>query len=151
MRDGGIHVQGDAQLTTLSLELQNATWPGAVVAAVWAGAPGYYAARPMIDLLGKSDRVIAKAEPAVAPLGASASTFFPGHNKWNYDYSVGELRPDVIFQTWFATEVDLLKLSEWGYVKRCWSDGTTQSYFLVDSPNIRWDRLRECVDSFAPS
>ena len=151
IRDGGVHVQGDAQFASLSLEVQAATDPEAVIATVSAGAPGYYSNRRMVDLLGKSDRIIAAMEPGIAPPARGYSTFWPGHNKWNYDYSIGELRPDVLLQIWFQTEDNLLKLSKWGYVKLCWSDGITASYFLVDSPHINFDQLHNCASNSNPN
>ena len=53
-----------------------------------AGATPYFCDRPFLDLLGKSDRHIARLPPA--------GPFLPGHNKWDYRYSIGELRPDVV-------------------------------------------------------
>ena len=39
----------------------------------------------------------------------------PGHNKWDYDYSVGVEHPDVIVQTWRATPADLRLIRSVGY------------------------------------
>ena len=52
---------------------------------VWAGATPYFDHRPSVDLLGKSDTVIAHEAPHHRPL-------LPGHMKWDYAYSIGELR-----------------------------------------------------------
>ena len=49
---------------------------------------GFYA----IDLLGKSDNIIAKGMPA--------TSFRPGHNKWNYDYSIKTLKADIVADQW---------------------------------------------------
>ena len=54
----------------------------------------------MIDLLGKNDRHIARL---LARLPAGAKPFFvPGHIKWDYAYSIGTLRPDVVAQLWWS-------------------------------------------------
>ena len=53
-----------------------------------AGQIPYYSERTIIDLLGNNDRVLASGPPAAA--------FAPGHNKWNYAYSLLELKPDVV-------------------------------------------------------
>ncbi len=87
--------------------MEESTLPGAVVATIWAGAPAYYSSRAMVDILGKSDAVIA-AEP---PKGS----LFPGLNKWDYDYSVGHLRPDVVVQIWDFNESISDDLGIWGY------------------------------------
>jgi hypothetical protein len=40
---------------------------------------------------------------------------FPGHNKWDYAYSVGTEHPDVIVQTWRATPADVRLIRSFGY------------------------------------
>jgi hypothetical protein len=53
--------------------------------------------------------VIAHAKPRGA--------FIPGHNKWDFAYSVGRLRPSVITQgiRFYATRSDLCSLRAGGY------------------------------------
>ena len=41
----------------------------------------------------------------------------PGHDKWDYDYSIGQLRPDVVAQLWHASQVDLRAIESWGYIR----------------------------------
>lgn len=78
----------DIQRTRLGLHIRQHTDPAAVIAVHAAGQIPYYSERTIIDLLGKNDRVIASGPPAAA--------FAPGHNKWNYAYSLLELKPDVV-------------------------------------------------------
>lgn len=78
----------DLQRARLGLHIREYTDPAAVIAVHAAGQISYFSERPAIDLLGKSDPVIAKGPPATA--------FAPGHNKWNYEYSILQLHPDVI-------------------------------------------------------
>ncbi len=78
----------DIQRVRLGLHIQEATSPDAVIAVHAAGQIPYFSERTAIDLLGKSDAFIAKGSPA--------TDFAPGHNKWNYAYSILELKPDVI-------------------------------------------------------
>lgn len=121
--------------------LQTTLHEDAVVATVWAGVPAYYMRQPMFDLLGKNDTRIARSTPH--------GDFFPGHNKWDYDYSIGEVRPDVIFQT-FTQEIDEnldSRIINWGYTKKCTSSGTFPRdgiYFLSSSSNIKWNTLTNC-------
>jgi hypothetical protein len=58
-----------------------------VIALHWAGLTAYFADRPAVDMLGRSDRHIAHLE---------VQGFAPGHSKWDWDYLVYERRPDVI-------------------------------------------------------
>jgi hypothetical protein len=64
--------------------------PVAYVSLGWAGNGPYFSHRASIDLLGKSDRHIAH-------MRAVSTTFFrPGHIKFDLDYSIGKLRPDLV-------------------------------------------------------
>jgi hypothetical protein len=56
------------------------------MAAHWGGVPVYFSGRKAFDVLGKSDRHIARLE---------VDHFYPGHSKWDWDYVLAELRPDV--------------------------------------------------------
>ncbi len=78
----------DIQRLKIGLHVRQFTDPGAVIAVHAAGQIPYYSERPSIDLLGKNDPVIAR--------GAPVASFAPGHNKWDYDYSILELKPDVV-------------------------------------------------------
>ncbi|MDJ0849613.1 MAG: hypothetical protein QNK04_14675 [Myxococcota bacterium] len=62
------------------------TDPSTSLGAHWAGVPPYFSRRPAVDVLGKSDRHIAKLPARVVS---------PGHSKWDWDYVIGERRPDV--------------------------------------------------------
>jgi hypothetical protein len=116
---GGIHVRDDAKVTAEALALRSATLPGAVVATVWAGAPAYYSDRTMIDLLGKSDRHIANRPPQ--RVGGETVDFFPGHNKWDYTYSIRDRKPDVVYQLWRGSSRSNLRA--WGYEPKCLVNG----------------------------
>jgi hypothetical protein len=83
----------DIQRVQIGLRLQANTDLSAVIAVHAAGQIPYYSQRTTIDLLGKSDPFIAKGPPA--------AFFMPGHNKWNYEYSIGVLKPDVIADNFF--------------------------------------------------
>ena len=72
----------------LGLLLKAHTRPGARIAHFWAGAAPYFSERPALDMLGKSDRHVAR-------LRSSAEDYQPGHNKYDAPYSLG-LKPDVV-------------------------------------------------------
>jgi hypothetical protein len=104
------HVRDDAMTTRRGLELRAETSPSRTIAVIWAGAIPYFAHRPAIDLLGKSDPVIARLQ--------DRKPFFPGHSKWDYAYSVKKLEPDVIAQgLWPPTPRTRQMLERWGYRK----------------------------------
>jgi hypothetical protein len=82
--------------------------PQTAAAVVVAGNWGYFSHRRGIDLLGKVDKVVAHSprQPIV---------FKPGHAKWNYAYSIGKLRPEVVADLVFPTPRDLCNMAVWGY------------------------------------
>jgi hypothetical protein len=69
--------------------LRRALAPTAVLGVTAAGAGTYWGHAPAIDLLGKMDSTIATSERR-GPYGLT-----PGHDKWDYARSFGELKPDV--------------------------------------------------------
>jgi hypothetical protein len=73
----------------MAFYLREQTPPDTSVALHTAGTTGYFVQRPAIDVLGKSDRHIARLPVHV---------FHPGHSKWDWDYVLLERRPDVIVE-----------------------------------------------------
>jgi len=122
--------------------MRDTTEEGAVIGTIWAGVPAYYSHRTMLDLLGKNDTFIATSAPH--------GDFFPGHNKWDYEYSIGKLQPDVIFQTFDrGIEKNLhQRIANWGYKRMCPITGTFGPrgyYYRTNSEQIKWSTLNECV------
>jgi hypothetical protein len=74
----------------IAFYLRQQTPADASVALHCAGTTAYFAERPAIDVLGKSDRHIAKLPVQV---------FLPGHSKWDWDYVLFERRPSVFTET----------------------------------------------------
>jgi hypothetical protein len=121
--------------------MRDTTEADARIATIWAGVPAYYSHRTMLDLLGKNDTFIATSAPH--------GEFFPGHNKWDYDYSIGKLRPDVIFQTFDrGLEENLYqRITNWGYKRMCPITGVFGSrgyYYRSNSTQIKWKTLKKC-------
>jgi hypothetical protein len=137
LNNNGDNVKDDFRISKQGVYLNEIADEKAVIATVWAGAPAYYSKRAMIDLLGKSDRKIASRKPV--------GDINPGHNKWDYNYSIGSLRPDVVFQLWHTIDSDKAKLIQWGYVEKCYLN-ERMGYFLTQSKSIRWPLLSECRD-----
>jgi hypothetical protein len=81
-------LKADIRRVKLAIHIKENTSPEAVIAVHAAGQIPYYSERKTIDLLGLNDPIVAK--------GAGEGEFYPGHNKWNYYYSINELQPDLI-------------------------------------------------------
>lgn len=88
----------DSQITAsdvLSVEyskavaLRDATLQGATIAVFTAGYPGYFSERRLVDMLGKSDAMIANGPRRDVP-------YLPGHDKFDYVRSIVEQRPDLV-------------------------------------------------------
>jgi hypothetical protein len=79
----------DQDNVKIGLLLKANTAPDCRVADAYAGSVFYFSGRYGIDFLGKSDRHI--AHDVVAVEGRRG-----GHNKFDYDYSLGRLKPDVV-------------------------------------------------------
>ena len=107
LRTGGAHVANDARAATAGIRVRRITRDDAVIAVTWAGAIPYFAHRRTVDLLGKNDRNLARLPERVS--------FFPGHNKWDYAYSIGRGQPDLILQLWRHFGADEVGLRLAGY------------------------------------
>jgi hypothetical protein len=139
VRFGGLHIADDHYEAAVGAGLRASTDDDAVIAVSLAGASAYYSQRPMIDLLGKSDPVIARV--------AASGPLYPGHNKYDYDYSIGQLQPDVVVRTATASGELGIRLTDWGYTRRCLvlaNGEAVPSWFRADSTSIRWNDLRDC-------
>ena len=131
-RTGGAHVHDDREAVTAAVRVRLATTPDATIAVVWAGTVPYFSHRRAVDLLGKSDRAVARLD--------AREPFLPGHVKWNYRHSIGRFRPDVVLQLWQPTPADHHYLRDAGYERL---DG--QIFVRRDSRAVDRVLLREGV------
>ncbi|GIX44983.1 MAG: hypothetical protein KatS3mg130_1391 [Candidatus Sumerlaea sp.] len=124
----------------LALALREFTQPHATVAVDYAGAPAYFADRQMIDLLGKADRHVARLPAHRNVLGVSRFLeYYPGHLKWDYKYSIGELQPDVVCAIWRRTLGDSHRHLHGTYLQG--EIAGFSVYLKKGSPAIRWDQI----------
>jgi hypothetical protein len=92
-----------------ALRLRSLTQPETRIAHVWAGVGPYFSERPAVDLLGKNDAEIARR--AIFP-----GSYKPGHNKFDFEYSLGPLRPDLVISplhpTWLEQAGDAARYAQ---------------------------------------
>jgi hypothetical protein len=86
LSSGQGHGLGNARI---GLMLKHNTPTTSKVADFWAGSVLYFSERCGVDLLGKSDS-------HVAHLPIVSNGAHPGHNKFDFDYSLGVLKPDFV-------------------------------------------------------
>ncbi len=99
--------QDEARYTRLGLLIRESTAPDFRIAVAAAGATPYFAQRPTEDLLGKNDRHIAK----LAPRGV----FSPGHDKWDYSYSLGERNAQLVVEAVDVNDADEQYMKSLGF------------------------------------
>ena len=131
-----LFIEGNKEDTRIALAIRKSTTPQATIAVVTAGAIPYFSERPSLDLLGKNDAYIAQlpAHPA-----ALLEDIRPGHMKWDYDYSIGELKPDMIVQLWGDKEIAYNYIEQFYTVIKV--DGMLFSA-RSDSNEILWDAVQ---------
>jgi arabinofuranosyltransferase len=116
------------------IELSRYADPRASVAVMAAGTLPYYSGLRGVDVLGKSDRHIARTRPH---RGIGSDSVTPGHNKYDLYYSIGKLRPDVLYDALGRSRYQpgIFELVKERYVQH------GAFWFRRDSPYIHWDRL----------
>jgi peptidoglycan/LPS O-acetylase OafA/YrhL len=126
--------QDEANYTRLGLLIKATTPPDLRMAVAAAGATPYFAERPTEDLLGKNDRYVAK----LAPRGV----FSPGHDKWDYEYSLGKQSAQLVVEPVDMTDADEAYFTSLGFEKL--DNGMR---LRKDAPVVRRDVLgREMSD-----
>jgi hypothetical protein len=100
-----------------ALWIDHNTKPEARIAIAWAGIQPYFSDRYYIDLYGKCDKYIARTEGKYWSGSRKGLGFVPGHTKWDYDYSIGKLQPDVVAQLIKHIEVPNEQLANYSPVQ----------------------------------
>jgi hypothetical protein len=129
----------DTNLTT-ALALRESTTPDASIAVLGAGTiPYLLPEHRVLDILGKTDPVIAHG-PVRTPMSfADIPDMRPGHMKWDYARTFGELKPDVIVSLWPGTAEEAAPYLE-EYVLGVIAP-RIKVYLRRDSPNILWEKI----------
>jgi peptidoglycan/LPS O-acetylase OafA/YrhL len=99
----------EANYTRLGLLIRAASPDSLRLAVAAAGATPYFSERPTEDLLGKNDAHIAKL--------ALRGVFSPGHDKWDYQWSLGDRHADLIVETVDVDENDQKYIDGLGFEK----------------------------------
>ncbi len=132
-----LHTQNNREMVERAALAKKLTKPEAHIAVTWAGIIPYFSERYTVDILGKTDKTIARLPMRTVPEGENPYTYFlPGHLKYDYDYSLGTLKPDIILQVWENIgEADDIIARD--YVRA--EFGGFWVYARTDSPHVRWD------------
>ena len=124
----------------IAIAINELTDEDAAIGVFWAGTIPYYADRPAIDFLGKSDRYIANLPPDLSgQMSWLGMNSVPGHNKYDLNYSIKKLLPTYVQEF----EVGSQNLNDWGaehYVNVKYMG--IRLYLLKDSPHVDWAKAR---------
>lgn len=146
-----LHVSAHRKKLELGLHIEKVTRPEAKVAVTWAGTMPYFVDRHYVDFLGRNDKKIARLEMKTFDKSTNLFSFnnitnskytffFPGHLKWDYSYSFGRLKPDVITTLWVEPEKATPYLKG-EYVLGSFKDCDYRAVFRKNSKNINWDKI----------
>jgi hypothetical protein len=136
------NVRTNEERVNIALTIERFTTPDATVGVFDAGAIPYYSGQPAIDFLGKADPRIARLAPD--PSGFPKMKFFegkiynPGHNKYDLEYSIQELRPTYVRGFVWGGQ-NILDWAQSEYVMVVYK-GTLVNFFK-DSGDVRWDDI----------
>ncbi|MCD4685477.1 MAG: hypothetical protein K8S97_06040 [Anaerolineae bacterium] len=112
------------------------TTEDATVALSGAGIIPYFTDRPYVDLLGKNDATIAHL-----PMDRTLiPELKPGHMKWDYAYSIGELQPDVVLELWVQPQ-DAGPYLDTDYHAIWFPPKHGNVWMRQESPNVIWERI----------
>ena len=134
-----------AELTMIQngYDIAAVTTSEARVLVAWAGIPAYFSERPAIDLLGKSDKRIASLNPPTPIEGTWNEKFVPGHNKWDFQISVIDSMPDLIFQ-FMDHPGERSRLTDLGYKRACLPNTGYEVWYLGSSTAVVAQALSFC-------
>lgn len=150
---------GNAWATEMGRICESITTREASLAVVWAGNIPYYAHREAIDMLGRCDARIAREPAHLPPDVRPREAFYPGHMKWDYAYSIGELAPDLIVQLWGLddppayTMLDEIPEDARPYLRDRYVLLDIDGYRILarrNSPHVRWEYAEPHIRSYQP-
>jgi hypothetical protein len=134
------YVAGSDHNLSIALALQETTRPGASIAVVGAGTIPYLLPdHPVLDILGKTDPVIAREKVRTPMSIEDVPDMRPGHMKWDYARTFGLLKPDVIVSIWPGTDAEAEPYLR-NYVSAVIAP-RIKVYLRKDSTNILWDKV----------
>jgi len=120
-----------------AIAIEKATKDDASVGVTYAGIIPYFTGRYAIDFLGKSDSYIAHLPPDLSGKASNLGMLsVPGHNKYDLNYSIKELKPTYVQRFTWGTQ-DLSQWAGQNYIGVAY--GPIGLSLLKDSQDVYWD------------
>lgn len=125
--------------TNMAIVIQKYTFSQARVGVLYAGALPFFSERYAIDFLGKSDKYIARLSPDISgKSGWNGRTSIPGHNKYDFNYSIKALQPDFV-QSFVLGDQNLRDYRDAHYIEIIYRK--IHVYLRDDSPFVNWEKI----------
>lgn len=144
---GPVHMFEHRQSLEAAALLDTILTKEGTVAVVWAGVVPYFLERNAIDILGKNDKYVARLPAVRTNPPPLLESFYPGHMKYDYGYSVGTLKPDVILRLWMVQNDPPPSVKEMYWRVEL---GDVRFFARKNSENIRWEGIRCSVCKLDP-
>jgi hypothetical protein len=134
-------VEWNAQRVAHAIAITELTSQSAQLGVAAAGTIPFYTGRFSIDFLGKADPVIAARSADVSgAVRFGTMIAWPGHNKYDLNYSIGELRPTYVqLLPWGAD--DLCSLLGSVYLPVDYAG--VRLYLRKDSRDVDWSAVQD--------
>ena len=142
LAERAFQIEANQANVSTALAITQITTEDASVGVFWAGALPYFSDnRRAIDFLGKSDKYIAGLVPdetgAIAWAGMNS---VPGHNKYDLDYSIKQLKPTYVQMLGWGTQ----NVSSWARDNYRWVVYKVIGMFLdKNSPHVLWEKIQK--------
>ncbi len=135
------YIPGNEKNLKTALALEKITTPGASIAVIGAGTIPYLLPdRYAIDILGKADPYIAHQNVRTSMGIPDIPNMRPGHMKWDYAYTFGELQPDVVVSIWEGTSAEAAPyLQNYRYITIA---PGVKVFLRGDSTHIIWEAIQ---------
>ena len=132
-------VDSNLESTNRAIALLEITREDASVGVIAAGVLPYFSGRRAVDFLGKMDKHIASLPADVSGGSARGSILaWPGHNKYDLEYSILELRPTYV-QKFFWGGQNLTEVASELYEKVEY-EGVIL-HLLKGSQSVYWEKF----------
>jgi hypothetical protein len=119
--------------------LNELTTKNASVAVLAAGVVPYYTDLHAHDMLGRTDAYIASLPADISgATGWGGMISVPGHNKYDLDYSIKQLRPTYVEASAWGRQ-DITAWMEQHYERVVYKG--VALWLLKDSPDVKWELL----------
>ncbi|MBI3163333.1 MAG: hypothetical protein HYZ24_01515 [Chloroflexi bacterium] len=137
-----LDVQYNRRSVNIAVALNDILTDDARIGVFWAGTIPYYTEKYAIDFLGKSDRHVAALYPHIPDEYTWLYRItLPGHNKYDLNYSIRELKPDYI-QRYYWDQQNIRRYALENYVRFEYTGvaGQITLQLKKNSPYVKWDK-----------